>query len=203
MNIKKTFFAGLILVLPAVVTFYILVYTFNIVDSFLGDVLVPVIGYKIPGLGFLATLVVIFLIGLVATNVVGKRIFQAVESMFLSLPVVKAIYTTIQQIIGAFSVQKRGIFESVVMLEYPRKGLYAVGFVTMKGVGEIQEKTEEEVLNVFLPTTPNPTSGFLLMVPKKDVTPLEMSVEEALKLIISGGFVSPEWPKINDKKEEE
>lgn len=202
MNFKKVFLAGLILILPATVTIYILVYTFNIVDSFLGNILVSIIGHKIPGLGFLATIVIIYLVGLVATNVVGKKIFAAIESMFCSLPVVKPLYTSIQQIIDAFSSQKKGIFESVVMLEYPRKGLYAVGFKTMEGVGEIQEKTDEEVLNVFLPTTPNPTSGFLLMVPKRDVIPLEMSVEEALKLIVSGGFVSPEWPKKNGSEGE-
>lgn len=193
-EIRRIFLYGLVVSLPALITVYVLVFTFNIIDSVLGGFF-QLFGRAIPGLGFLVTITLIFIVGLGATNVFGSKLIKLVEVAFARLPLVKPIYTAIQQIITAFSAQRKNVFESVAMLEYPRKGIYALGFVTGSGAGEVQEKTARDVLAVFLPTTPNPTSGFLLLVPREDVVPLDMTVEEGLKLIISGGVVVPEWPR--------
>jgi uncharacterized membrane protein len=183
--------------MPVLVTVYVLGFTFRLIDSLLGDFLRLYIGRSLPGVGFLVTVALIFLIGLVATNVIGHKILKFLENWFARLPLVKPIYTASRQIIGAFSSQRRSVFQSVGMIEYPRKGIYAVGFVTGEGMGEVQHKTSADVVTLFLPTTPNPTSGFLLLVPRAEIVTLDMTVEEALKLIISGGVVAPEWENKN------
>ncbi|MBT9168248.1 MAG: hypothetical protein DDT19_01593 [Syntrophomonadaceae bacterium] len=194
-RIRRIFLTGLAVLLPAIISSYILGLTFNWVDSLLGNLLRQYLGVRIPGLGFLITVSAIFLTGLVANNVFGSRVLKMVENGFASIPLVKPIYTAIRQIIDAYSVQRKSVFDAVAMIEYPRKGIYGVGFVTGKDLGEVQEKTSKDVVALFLPTTPNPTSGFLLLVPREDLIPLEMSVEEALKLIISGGVIVPDWPR--------
>jgi len=193
--LRRIFLTGLVILLPAIISIYILGFTFNWVDSLLGNLLRQYLGIRIPGLGFLITVAAIFIAGLVANNVFGNRVLKVVENGFANIPLVKPIYTAIRQIIDAFSAQRKSVFESVAMIEYPRKGIYGVGFVTGSGLGEVQEKTSQDVVALFLPTTPNPTSGFLLLVPREELIPLEMSVEEALKLIISGGVIVPDWPK--------
>lgn len=195
--IRKIFLTGLIVMLPALVTIYILNLTFRAIDALLGDLLRLYVGYTIPGLGFLATIGLIFLVGLLATNVFGHRLVRMAESLFTKIPFVRPIYAATRQIIDAFSMQSRNVFEAVVMVEYPRKGMYGIGFVTGKTRGEVQEKSAMEMMVVFVPTTPNPTTGFLLLVPREEVVYLSMTVEEALKLIISAGVVTPEWPKNN------
>lgn len=192
---RRMFLTGLIVLLPSMVTLYILYFTFNLIDSFIGSLLEFSIGRKIPGLGFLFTIAFVLLVGVIVTNVVGKRLFDILEGLFSQLPFVKPIYASARQIIDAFSAQRHQLFQSVAMIEYPREGLYAIGFITAKGAGEVQEKTAQEVVPIFIPTTPNPTSGVMLLVPKTDLIPLEMSVEEALKMIISGGVITPEWPR--------
>jgi uncharacterized membrane protein len=193
--IRKIFITGLIISLPALVSIYILNLTFRAIDALLGDLLRLYVGYTIPGLGFLATIGLIFLVGLLATNVFGHRLVRMVEGLFTKIPFVRPIYAATRQIIDAFSLQSRNVFEAVVMVEYPRKGIYGIGFVTGKTRGEVQEKTAMEMMVVFVPTTPNPTTGFLLLVPREEVVYLSMTVEEALKLIISAGVVTPEWPR--------
>ncbi len=196
-SVRKIFFTGLIIALPALVTIYILGFTFRAVDSLLGNALEFYTGRTLPGLGFLITIIAIFLIGLIATNVFGNRAIKFIETGFGRLPVIKPVYSAARQIIEAFSARRRSIFQSVVMLEYPRKGIYALAFVTVEGSDEIQHKTEADVITVFLPTTPNPTSGFLLMVPRHELIEMDMTVEEALKLVISGGVVAPKWPSVD------
>ncbi|MCL4462490.1 MAG: DUF502 domain-containing protein [Firmicutes bacterium] len=193
---------GLVILLPAIISIYILGFTFNWVDSLLGNLLRQYLGVRIPGLGFLITVAAIFVAGLVANNVFGNKVLKMVENGFANIPLVRPIYTATKQIIDAFSAQRKSVFESVAMIEYPRKGIYGVGFVTGSGLGEVQEKTSQDVVALFLPTTPNPTSGFLLLVPREELIPLEMSVEEALKLIISGGVIVPDWPRNSAKTEQ-
>ncbi|MBS4023480.1 MAG: DUF502 domain-containing protein [Dethiobacter sp.] len=193
-TIRRIFITGLVISLPALITIYILGFTFNTVDSLFGNYIELYFGRTLPGLGFLVTVTAIFLVGLVATNVFGHRLIRMLETSFARLPVIKPVYSAARQIIEAFSAQRRSLFQSVVMLEYPKKGIYALAFITVEGSAEIQSKTKADVVTVFLPTTPNPTSGFLLMVPRSDLIFMDMSVEEALKLIISGGVVAPHWP---------
>ncbi|MCR3923573.1 MAG: DUF502 domain-containing protein [Firmicutes bacterium] len=194
-SIRRHFLTGLLVVLPSMVTIYVLYFTFTLIDSFLGRLVPLYLGRNIPGLGFLVTIVFIYLIGLFASNVVGKKLLHLLETVVLQIPLVKPIYAAARQILDAFSAQRRQLFQSVAMVEYPRRGLYAIGFITAQGAGEVQVKTAQEVVPVFIPTTPNPTSGMMLLVPRTELIPLEMTVEEAIKMIISGGVMTPTWPK--------
>ncbi|MBS4008819.1 MAG: DUF502 domain-containing protein [Clostridium sp.] len=200
--LRRIFLTGLAILLPAIISIYVLGLTFNWADSLLGNLLRQYLGVRIPGLGFLITVSAILFVGLVANNVFGSRVLKMVENAFASIPLIKPIYTATRQIIDGFSAQRKSVFESVAMIEYPRKGIYGIGFITSSGLGEVQEKTAQDVVALFVPTTPNPTSGFLLLVPREELIPLEMSVEEALKLIISGGVIVPEWPSNSAKTEQ-
>jgi uncharacterized membrane protein len=203
-KLQTYFITGLVVLLPTVVSIYVFLLLFNFIDKLILGKLpfaeyIPGLNYlnslaqKIPGVGFISTILLILLIGILAKNIIGKRLINFFERLMLSLPVVKSIYNAVKQIIEAFIRQDKDAFQKVVLLEYPRKGLYALAFVTGTTRGEIQAKTRQEMINVFLPTTPNPTSGFLLLVPREDLIPLEMSVEEGIKLIISGGVVTPPY----------
>ncbi|KKM08602.1 hypothetical protein SY88_23050 [Clostridiales bacterium PH28_bin88] len=192
-GLRKFFLTGIVVLLPLVVTIYVLVTTFRLMDGLLGGIIRVVVGHPLPGLGVLLTIGLVLLAGMVATNVIGKRLIAFMEHLVNRIPLVKSIYGATKQIIDAFSLQTSNAFQRVALVEYPRQGVYAVGFVTGNGMGEVQEKTAEEVINIFVPTTPNPTSGMLVLVPRKDVTFLEMSVEDGLKLIISGGVVTPKY----------
>ena len=134
---------------------------------------------------------VIYLIGIFARYLFIRKILGLVDRILYQIPIFNKIYTTLKQISNAFWGKKYTIFKQVVLIQYPRKGLYTMGFLTLKAEGQIQELTKESVCNVFIPTTPNPTSGYLIMVPEEDVTYLDMSVEDGMKLIVSGGAVTP------------
>lgn len=196
-NLRNYLITGLIILLPLVVTTYIITIIFNAVDGFLRPVIELVIGRSVYGLGFILTMTLILGVGIVGTNVLGKRLIDFGERVLTKIPLVKNIYVTVQQIINALFLKNKTAFRKVVMIEYPREGLYQVGFITSDGAGEVQENTDEEIVNVFVPTTPNPTSGMLVLVPQKDVTYLEMTVEEGMKFIISGGTVVSEKNDIN------
>jgi uncharacterized membrane protein len=190
-KIQKIFLAGILTLLPVVVTFYLIYFLFNTLDNFLGNFLEKITQRELPGAGFLLSLVVVFLVGLLTTNLLGKRIIYWGEGLIQKIPLIKGIYTSTKQIVDAFSNREKDAFKKVVLLEYPRPGLYALGFVTGSSRGEIQAKTKGLMINVFVPTTPNPTSGMLVMVPEEDIIPLDMTVEEGLRVLISGGIASP------------
>ncbi|MBW6463418.1 MAG: DUF502 domain-containing protein [Firmicutes bacterium] len=147
--------------------------------------------YRVPGIGFAAGILLILLIGFIASNIIGSRLINFSDSLLQRLPLAKGIYTSAKQIIDAFTVQGKNAFQKVVLIEYPRKGLFVLGFVTGSSKGEIQEKTHGETLNIFIPTTPNPTSGMLILAPRHEVIELDMTVEQGMKVIISGGLFSP------------
>ncbi len=204
-KLQSYFFTGILVLLPIVISFYTLWLIFNFFDNLIISHL-PVIrntllgewiiwAQNVHGVGFVLTLTVVLLTGLLARNYLGKQLISLSDRVLSHIPVVRSVYVTVKQILDTLLQQDNKAFQQVVMLEYPRKGLYALAFLTGVSQGEIQEKSREEVVNVFLPTTPNPTSGFLLLVPKKDIIPLEMSVEDGIKLIISGGVISPETQK--------
>ncbi|MBM7623161.1 DUF502 domain-containing protein [Sporohalobacter salinus] len=196
-NLRNYLITGLIILLPLVVTVYIITGIFSAVDGFLRPVIELVIGRSVYGLGFILTIFVILGVGIIGTNVLGKRLIEFGEKFLTKIPVVKDIYVTVQQIINALFLKNKTAFRKVVIVEYPRKGLYQVGFITSDGVGEVQQNTDEKIVNVFIPTTPNPTSGMLILVPHKDITYLDMTVEEGMKFIISGGTVVSEKGDIN------
>ena len=191
MRLKTIFTTGLLTILPLAVTVYFFYVIFNFLDNLVGDLIETIFNYRLPGIGFVAGLLLIMLIGFIATNIIGNRLIGFFDRLFQRVPISRSIYTSAKQIIDAFTVQGKNAFQKVVLLEYPRHGLYVIGFVTGQSRGEIQEKTAEETLNIFVPTTPNPTSGMLVLAPRHEVIELKMTVEEGMKVIISGGLFSP------------
>ena len=183
-SIKRRIFAGLLAIVPIAVTFWILKLLFTFFDGFAAPILKR-IGIEIPGLGIILTLVIVFVLGLFVTNVLGKTLFKWGERILAKLPIVNTIYKTIKQITSALSGSTVKSFQQVIFIQYPRIGLWTMCFVT----NESQNETGEEFYHVFVPTTPNPTSGVFIIVPKKDVVHPNISVEDGLKAIISGGIL--------------
>lgn len=207
-KIRNYFIAGLLTVVPLSITLYVISILLKNADRIFN--LIPSqfnpkehLAFPLPGLGAILVLTMIFLIGLLVKNYVGGRIIDFGERIVYQIPLVRPIYSAVKQLLIAIFSQSYDGFKRVVMIEYPRQGIYALGFVTGVASGEVQELTKERVVNVFLPTTPNPTSGFYLLIPEKDVIPLKISVEDAFKLIISGGLATPEYvaDRLVSKKE--
>ncbi|MDY0039554.1 MAG: DUF502 domain-containing protein [Desulforhabdus sp.] len=208
-KIRTYFIAGILTVVPLSITIYVISVLLKSADRIFN--LIPAqynpkayLPFPFPGLGAILVITLIFITGLLMKNYVGGRIIDFGERIVYQIPLVRPIYSAVKQLLVAIFSQSFDGFKRVVMIEYPRRGIYALCFVTGVASGEVQALTSERVLNVFMPTTPNPTSGFYLLIPEKDVIPLTMSVEDAFKLIISGGLASPEYvahrflPKKND-----
>lgn len=193
---KTYFLAGLLVLIPLVLTIFIIWKLFIAIDGllrgFISDVLERIgISATSFGLGFISVVLLILITGMIAKNYFGRKVIKIGENIVTKIPLINRIYIAIQQISNAFFSEKREVFKKAVLIEYPRKGIYSIGFFTQDTKGEVQDRLKQDVVSVFLPTTPNPTSGFLLFVPKTDVTELDMTIEEALKLVISGGAIVP------------
>ncbi|VEG90109.1 DUF502 domain-containing protein [Legionella spiritensis] len=195
-SIRSYLFAGLVVWLPIVVTFVVLRFIIDILDSTFA--LLPaayqpqqLLGTKIPGLGVIFSFVLLIGTGIIATNILGQRIFGWGESILAKIPLVRSIYNASKQVIQAIFSTNSQAFRKVLLIQYPREGLWSLAFLTGSPGKELFAHTEEEMLSVFVPTTPNPTSGFLMMVPKKDAVEIGMSIDEALKYIISLGVMQP------------
>lgn len=186
-KLRKYFFSGLLVVIPISLTVYILYKLIELTDKLYPIAYLP---FYLPGVGIILTFCIILLIGIITTNFLGKKMISLGERIIDRIPLVKAIYNPIKQIFEAIFSMEEKSFRRVVLIEYPRKGIFTMAFVTGIAKGEIQKKTKSRVLNIFVPTTPNPTSGFYLMVPEEDVTELDLTVEEAFRLIVSGGMAS-------------
>lgn len=195
-RLKTYFITGLIVLVPIVLTGYILWVLITLMDDFL-NILPPklhpatYLPWRIPGLGLILTVLLIFFVGLITRSVMGRKLVNLGEYLVSKIPMVRNIYQATKQLSEAIFLPKSEGFRRVVLIEYPRKGLYSLGFVTGITQGEVQDKTQAKVINVFVPTTPNPTSGYYILVPEKDALPLSITVEDAFKLIISGGMVAP------------
>ena len=192
-NIKQLFINGLFAILPIVVTIYVLYLVISFLDNILGGFVELIIGKSIPGVGLVASIGLIIFMGFIVTNYLGSKLVKLGEKLLEKIPIISNIYFGVKQIINAFSIQGKEMFNKVVLVEYPRKGTYALGFITGECKGEVQDRTSAELINVFIPTTPNPTSGMLILVPNEEIIYLDMSVEEGLKLIVSAGIVVPEY----------
>ena len=195
--VRRNFLAGLLAVLPLVITIWIIHWLVDLLES--GMQLLPaflrpehLLPFYIPGLGALITLVMIVVLGMVVSNVVTQRVTRYANRVLLRIPVFRGVYVAVKRLVEAILLPQHENFRRVVLIEYPRKGVYAIGLVTGVTEGEVQERTAARVLNVFVPTTPNPTSGYYELVPEDDIIPLSMSVEEAFKLVMSGGIVTPQ-----------
>ncbi|MGE5529296.1 MAG: DUF502 domain-containing protein [Patescibacteria group bacterium] len=181
---------GLLVIMPAFITGYILWLAFGFTDRLLGKILQQATGRHIPGLGILAILFLLFLAGLTATNYLGKRVLRWLERSLSRVPFVGGIYGTTKQFAEALSSPDRGVFRRVVLVEYPRRGLYSLGFLTGEA-GLLRGTVHQELANVFVPTVPNPTTGFLIHVPVSELMYPDLTVDEGLKFIISAGVVKP------------
>ena len=200
---RNAFLSGLVLLAPLAVTWLVFSWLVDKVGGTFKPVFFPFLPdfLRHEGLdlvwNFLATLIVVALVtalGYVSRTVLTVYFGRTAERVINNIPGVGAVYRTVKQIVDTFSAQNRNIFEKVVLVEYPSPGTFVIGFLTNRANGEIQLRTSAEMWTVFIPTTPNPTSGFLLFYPKERVTELDMSVGDAMKLIISGGTVVPTWP---------
>ncbi|MCP5468774.1 MAG: DUF502 domain-containing protein [Deltaproteobacteria bacterium] len=196
---KKYFSAGIIALLPVAGTLWLLKFIVvsaeEIFRSFIPPQFLPEkhFGFDIPGLGILFAIVVVLLVGLLTRLYIGRRLLTAGDRIFAKIPLGRGVYTAIKQFLGTITGEERKSFRQVVLVEYPSPGSHALGFFTGYASGEVQAKTQQRVANVFIPTTPNPTSGFLLMLPESKLMHLEMSVEDAFKFIVSGGVVVKEY----------
>ncbi|MBM7614643.1 DUF502 domain-containing protein [Alkaliphilus hydrothermalis] len=194
-EIRNTLITGLLVILPMALTAIVILWLFNRVDIVFRQPIENIIGFRIYGLGVLITLFLIFIVGLLARNYSGNKLINFTELVLERIPLVRTVYFSIKQLTETIYGSKHTAFRKAVLVEYPSPGRYSIAFVTSDGSEEIVEKTGEDVVGLFIPTTPNPTSGVYIMIPKKETIPLEMSVEQAIKLVISGGIVKPDQKK--------
>lgn len=193
-NLKKLrniFLSGLFVSLPIAVTLWILVTIFNTLDSFLGKPLTNLLGFRIPGLGLILVVLFILTAGIIANNVAGRRFIKYIESKILQFPIIKTIYMPIKDVLNNFSNKKSNNFKKAVFVEFPKENTLSIGFITKENV----LVNGEEKTIIFVPTTPNPTSGFLIYLSKASYLELDIPVDVALKSIISLGSVSPDMLK--------
>jgi uncharacterized membrane protein len=196
-RLKRYLVTGILIWVPAGVTFLVLRLLVDLMDRTL--LLLPtdfrpesILGFRIPGLGILLTVTLLLVTGFLAANLIGRRLVSLWESILGRIPLVNKIYSGAKQVAETVFSDKTQAFRKVLLIEYPRRGSWSLAFLTSEKLGEVQAKTGKEVLCVFVPTTPNPTSGFLIMVPKEDVVELRMTVEEAFRMIISLGVLVPD-----------
>jgi len=201
-NLRKYIIAGLLVWLPLAVTYQLLKFVVGKMDSWLDKFLewLPpsfnpdqLLGIEIPGLGVIFTFLLLVLTGMFAANIVGRAFVTGWESLMDRIPIVRPIYSAVKKFAEVVFSDKTDSFKKVLLIQYPRLGVYSFAFQTSSQLGEVQDKTGEDAICVFVPTTPNPTSGFILIVPRKDVIELDMEVDQALKMIISLGVVVPTW----------
>ena len=196
-RMRAYFITGILVVAPVSITLYLAWIFIGFVDNRITP-LIPVqynpetyLPFALPGLGLLILVVTLILVGAATAGFIGRLWARVSEQILGRMPVIRNIYGAVKQILETVLAQQSKAFREAVLVEYPRRGIWAIAFITGRTEGEVQNITEEECINIFLPTTPNPTSGFLLFVPKKDLVHLDMNVEEAIKMVISGGIVTP------------
>ena len=191
-RLRNYFITGIVVLVPIGITLYLTTFFISISSNFIPKEINPnsYLPFSIPGLEILLSVVFITIIGWLSLSFIGKKILQLVNETLKRIPILRTIYSAIGQMTESLA-PKKGSKKSVVLVEYPRKGSWAVGFATKENKGEISKKTNSQLVNVFVPTTPHPTSGFLLMFPKNEVIYLDMSFEEASKFIVSAGTSNP------------
>ena len=192
LRIRNYFVTGVIVLIPIGFTLYLSKFLINLSTKLIPTGLNPntYLPYSIPGIEIILTVLFITIVGGLSLSFLGKKFLQIIDDLFKKIPILRTIYSAIGQMTESFTNQE-GNKKSVVLIEYPRKGTWAVGFATKENKGEIKDKTNKELINIFVPTTPNPTSGFLLMFPREDVIFLDMTFEEASKFIVSAGTSKP------------
>lgn len=189
-NARKIFLTGIFTILPVALTLALVIWFFNKVDLIFRLPLEKLLGMRLYGVGFLITIAIIFTAGMFATNVLAKKTFRYFEGLMYKIPLIGLIYQPIKQLVDSIRSTKRGSFKEVVMIQYPSKGIYTIGFITSESQEFMTENIGSECFSIFVPTTPNPTSGMLVIIPKEDVIHLNISVDDAIKLVVSGGILN-------------
>ena len=192
-KIRNYFIAGVVVLIPIGITIYLTLFLVSITSKILPKEINPnhYLPYNIPGVEILMSVILITLIGFLSLSFIGKKLLDVFDNILKKIPILRTIYSAIVQMTETFT-KSDNKKKNVVLVEYPRKGSWAVGFATRENTGEISNKTQQKLINVFIPTTPNPTSGFLLMFPKEDVIYLDLTFEEASKFIVSAGTSNPD-----------
>ncbi len=192
LKIRNYFLTGVVVLIPIAISIYLVLLIVNLSAKILPDELNPnyYLPFNVPGLEILIAFILITIIGGLSLSFLGKKLLQIINDLFKKIPILRTIYSAVVQMTETFTKSKDNK-KSVVLIEYPKKGTYAIGFATKENTGTIKRKTGKNLINVFVPTTPNPTSGFLLMFPKEDVIYLDISFEEASKFIVSAGTTNP------------
>jgi uncharacterized membrane protein len=191
-RLRNWFLTGLAVTLPTALTCWMLYKLFNFLDDILQPLVQRTLGFEIPGLGFISVILLVFLAGSFASNFFGHQVLNGFEALVNRVPLAGKIYVSIKQILVVLVDQQGDAFKSVVVFQYPRQGLWALGFITRETSPGLRAVEEGRVFNVFIPTSPNPTSGFVLMIPESELRHTTLSVEEALKVVISGGAYMPD-----------
>jgi uncharacterized membrane protein len=201
---KKYFITGLLVLVPLFITVWVITSLIGMMDQSL--LLLPlewrpknVIGFELPGIGALLTLLIIFVTGLIATNIFGQQIILWWELLLSRVPVVKSIYASVKQVSDTLFSDSGNAFRQAVLIQFPHQGAWTIAFITGQPSGDVANHLQGDFVSVYVPTTPNPTGGYFIMLPKETVTYLDMSVDEALKYIISMGVVAPKAKNINEK----
>jgi uncharacterized membrane protein len=194
-RLRAYFFAGVLVTAPVAITFYLAWVIITVIDDLVEGLVPtdfqPYLPFGVPGIGVLLIVLALILVGWFAAGFLGRLVVNTQDRILARMPLVRSVYGAVKQILETVLAQTSTAFREVVLLEYPRRGIWAIGFITGYTEGEVQNLTEDECVNIFLPTTPNPTSGFLLFVPRKDLIKLDMSIEEGIKMVVSGGIVTP------------
>ena len=192
--LKRNLIAGILIFLPLLLTINILIILFQFADGILGkfinNYLEQTLGFYIPGLGLILFLIIIFFTGFLTTHFLGKRLYLAVDRSLRRFPLIRHIYPSLKQITEFLFASGRYKFKQVVLVEYPRRGIWSLAFVTNEGLQEARDKTKQDLLNIFIPSSPGPLTGFFMLIPRQEVIFLEIPIEEAIKLIVSGGLLN-------------
>ena len=194
---RRYFLAGILVTSPILITAYVTWMIITFIDSQVAGLLPDSLDFtkqlphQVPGLGLIISIFTITIIGALTPGFIGRTLLKAGERVLDKMPVVRTIYGAIKQIMETVMSTNSESFREVVLVEYPRKGIWVIGFVTGETKGEVQSLNKNQLINIFIPTTPNPTSGFLLFLPKQDLVYMDMKVEDAVKMVISGGIVTP------------
>ncbi|MCP4705439.1 MAG: DUF502 domain-containing protein [candidate division Zixibacteria bacterium] len=190
--LRRQFLSGVLVVVPLILTYVVLRFLFDTIDGILSPYIVDLVGYSIPGLGIISTILIILLTGFFVRSIVGASIYKRGDNLLTKLPIVRIFYMAAKKLIEALAQSNNEAFKEVVMFEYPRKGIWAVGFLTSKiKFVNGTENDQLELVGVFVPSTPTPVSGIVIFAPREDIISLDITVEAGLKLIVSGGIVAP------------
>lgn len=196
-TLRRTFISGIVITVPVIITVVVLNFLFLQIDGILSPILQKLLGKTIPGMGLLATILLVFLVGILVRNVIGSRLFGFSELLFIRTPLVRAVYSAAKQLVEAVAMPQRKVFERAVMIEYPRRSAWVMGFAAARtrlpsvSGAPPSGPSEGELIAVFVPSTPTPITGFVVFLPADEVHELDISNEDAIKLLVSGGITTP------------